>query len=365
MRFDGLVFFFTLTSLFSVSAFGQAILAARSGMVNFSEGEVYIGEPALEQPLEQKTGKFTEIKEGNQLRTAIGRAEILLTPGVIVRVGPDSAVRMNSTSLIDTRVELRFGSAMVEVAEDPKDTMVTIAYRDYTVRFPKRGVFRIDSSPAQVLVFEGQAEVGLDDQKKIVAANHRMPLTRALAAESFHQSVGDGLYEWTLRRTDQLAADNPPPGDLSGSFDPGMGIGSLGLGSAGIGTMPMPSGGGWYNNSPYGFTPYYSPGWNAWNFGYGSPFGVYSAMGLYPYGLYPYALYGSVPGYGFGRGFHYPPPTYTHLPGYRPPVHQPFAGTSGMGYRPPSTGYIPAGRAPAMARPAGVSAPRGATARGK
>jgi hypothetical protein len=336
--------FLALFSLVSIPASAQAILAARSGVLNFSEGEVYIGET----PVEQKFGKFPDVKEGAQLRTATGRAEVLLTPGVIVRLGPDSAIRMLSTSLIDTQLELRFGSAIVEVSEEPRGTSVTLSHRDYKVRFPVKGFFRLDAAPAQLLVFEGEAEVTLDGQKKLVAKNQRMPLTRALMAETFHQSVGDGLYEWTMRRSDKLAIDNaPPPPD---TFDPGIAIG----------TLSLPASGGWYSNSPYTFSPY-APAVGAWNFGYGSPFGIYSALGMYP----PYGIYGYLPGYAFGR-FRYTPPQYPHLPGYRPPMHQPFVGTSGTSFRPPPV-FSPIGRAPSVSRPAagGTIAPRGSTARGR
>ena len=44
-------------------------------------------------------------------------AEILLTPGVFLRVAENSSIKMISSRLIDTRVDLLSGSILIECAE--------------------------------------------------------------------------------------------------------------------------------------------------------------------------------------------------------------------------------------------------------
>jgi len=66
-----------------VPARGQAVISTRSGLVHFFEGSVYVAG----QPLEARLGKFASIPEGGELRTEQGRAEVLLTPGVFLRIG--------------------------------------------------------------------------------------------------------------------------------------------------------------------------------------------------------------------------------------------------------------------------------------
>jgi len=66
------------------------------------EGRAYLGD----KPVEPKLGQFPDIKENQEFRTEDGRAEILLTPGVFLRLGENSSVRMLSTRLTDTRVEV-------------------------------------------------------------------------------------------------------------------------------------------------------------------------------------------------------------------------------------------------------------------
>src|SRR5580700_6950341 len=93
---------------------GQSVISTRSGVVHFFEGAVYLGGQALEPHL----GKFPCMAEGAELRTAQGRAEVLLTPGVFLRVGESSAIRLVANDLSDTRVELLAGSAIVD-SEEP------------------------------------------------------------------------------------------------------------------------------------------------------------------------------------------------------------------------------------------------------
>src|SRR5215471_15789467 len=93
---------FVLASLASIPALAQSVISTHSGVVYFFEGSVYIGD----QRLEQKFGRFPDIGEGRELRTEHGRAEVLLTPGVFLRIGEGSAIRMLSSKFSDTRLEL-------------------------------------------------------------------------------------------------------------------------------------------------------------------------------------------------------------------------------------------------------------------
>ena len=76
-----------------VPAGAQSVISAHSGTVHHIEGRVLLADE-LVQP---KFGHFPDLKEGQELRTEDGRAEILLTPGVFLRVASNSAVRMLSS----------------------------------------------------------------------------------------------------------------------------------------------------------------------------------------------------------------------------------------------------------------------------
>ena len=87
-------------------AFGQSVISVRSGLINYSEGAVFIDN----QLVAQKLGRYPTLREGSDLLTHDGRAEILLTPEVYLRVGANSGVRMISSSLDSTRLEVLNGS---------------------------------------------------------------------------------------------------------------------------------------------------------------------------------------------------------------------------------------------------------------
>ena len=99
-----------MLALGASAALAQSVISARSGLIHYVEGRVYLGD----QLVESKFGTFPEVKENATLRAEQGRAEILLTPGVFLRLGENSSFRMVTNRLIDTRLEFLSGSAVIE-----------------------------------------------------------------------------------------------------------------------------------------------------------------------------------------------------------------------------------------------------------
>src|SRR5437764_10357302 len=130
-------------------ASAQSVISAKSGLIHYVEGRVYLGD----QLVESKFGTFPDLKENGQLRTEDGRAEVLLTPGVFLRIGENSAIRMVTNRLIDTRLEFLSGSILVEADELLKDNGVTIVYNDYAVQIEKKGIYRIETDTAAIRVY--------------------------------------------------------------------------------------------------------------------------------------------------------------------------------------------------------------------
>src|SRR5271154_4340023 len=123
------------------SAFAQYVISAHSGVVQLVEGRAYLNDTLLEG----KFGQFPDIKENQELRTEEGRAEILLTPGVFLRIGENSSIKMLSTRLSDTRVEIVSGSAIVECEEIPKDNAILLVHGENTMLLVRHGLYRVDS----------------------------------------------------------------------------------------------------------------------------------------------------------------------------------------------------------------------------
>ncbi len=184
----------------------QTVISTHSGVLYFFEGTVTLGG----ERVEQKFGKFPDLGEGRELRTGQGRAEVLLTPGVFLRIADNSAIRMISEQLADTRVELLDGSAIVEVDQITPDTAVTLIYKQWQVKAPQRGVYRIDSDPAQLRVYKGEARISTADKADPVTVTdgERLPLAAVLVPEQNPTSTGDGFKTWAMNRSQAVSADN-------------------------------------------------------------------------------------------------------------------------------------------------------------
>jgi len=208
--------------------------------------------------------------EGAQLRTAQGRAEVLLTPGVFLRMGESSTIRLVANDLADTRVELLAGSAIVDSEEPSSGTSVTLVYKDWKVRSVQKGVYRIDSEPPRLLVRQGEVEVssGAAGTPVSVKQGMNLPFAAVLVPERSIDAPTDSLANWADGRGQSIAADNAitaqidedpasrPYGIGSDSFAyfPLIGATPLGLGSSGL-----------YSSytTPYqsGFNSIYLPGY--------------------------------------------------------------------------------------------------------
>ena len=153
----------------NVAALAQSVvISARSGLIHYVEGQVYLGDQAVET----KFGIFPEVKENQQLKTEEGRAEVLLTPGVFLRLGENSSFRMITNRLIDTRLEFLSGSAVVEAEDFGKDNSVTVVYKDATRASCEERRLPVGCRPAELRVFDGSAEVTSGDETVEVKEGH-------------------------------------------------------------------------------------------------------------------------------------------------------------------------------------------------
>jgi hypothetical protein len=280
-----------LTSLLGLPVFAQSVISAHSGVIHFADGSVFLDD----QRVEQKSGKFDQMKNGSELRTEEGRAEVLLTPGTFLRMGANSAIRMVSNELDNTRVELLRGSAVLDEGSDKlADTAVTILYNLDQVQIKKPGRYRFDSQPPQVKVETGDINVTTADGSSTEAsAGYVVPLEGKLTARKLlgdsHSS--DDLDSWNTERDHSVADGNldaSAASDLSGVIDGWQNDPDSVLQSLGI--PPYPQGMSAYvpPYSLYG-SSLYGPGL----YGYGGGYG-YSPYGLGLYGASPLALlYGS------------------------------------------------------------------------
>jgi hypothetical protein len=187
------------------AAFAQSVISARSGLVHYVEGQVTLDDKAVDV----KYSQFPEVRTDQVLKTEEGRAEVLLTPGVFLRLSENSGFRMLSNKLTDTRVEALSGSVIVEHGEVAKDNQVTLIYKDRTISFLKSGLYRLDAENGSLRVYQGEARVVTPEQSIVAKQSHEIELNAAaMASSKFDAKADDEFYRWASRRAGYLSMAN-------------------------------------------------------------------------------------------------------------------------------------------------------------
>lgn len=258
---------------------------ARPGTLNYVEGAV-----SLEgQQLTDKSVGSVTLNPGETLTTQAGKAEILLTPGVFLRIDDNSAVRMVSPNLTLTQVELVHGRAGVEVDEIHPENDLELIDSGVTTQLVKPGYYEFDANNPTVMVFDGKAAVEVREGKyKVVKSHHELQLAPAAGVQALAKEkpvefdtrkAKDDLYNWNSLRSEYLAEDNNQiAGEYadSGSYNPGWFWDPYAMDYTFIG------GGPFWSSFGYGFYPF---GWG----------------GMYGGGYYGGGYYGG--GYYGGNGY--------------------------------------------------------------
>jgi hypothetical protein len=192
-----------------LAAYGQFVISARSGLIHYIEGQVLLAG----QPIVSASSVYPEMKEGSELRTEDGRAEVLLNPGVFARIGKQSAVRMWSNSLAGSRIEFVSGAAVIEPSGPLNDRenwaqSISIIYRDTIVHLRRNGVYRFDAEPARLRVYAGEADVTHDAGTWLVSSGESIVLGDPGEPQEFDMTTTDPLGLWSRSRTEYISTLN-------------------------------------------------------------------------------------------------------------------------------------------------------------
>lgn len=283
---------------------------AQIGTVNYVEGEASInGQPLGQNPV------GTAVLAGQTLATRNGKAELLLTPGVILRLDSGSSVRMDSPGLANTVVTVTQGRAMVEADQVLPANNIVVNEDGFGVKLVKRGLYEFDATAGQIRVFDGQANLVSDMKTVEIKGGHELALNHAkLKTHDFDKKAyEDDFYRWASLRSSYLAEAN-----------------------ASAARLYVNGGPGWYGPDWY-WSPWFDaytwiPGdgifWGPFGWGFFSPWYVGYAPLYFGYG------------YGFGGYYH------RFGPGYRAPMvgARPFAAPrSGFGGGAARSGFVGGG----------------------
>ncbi len=182
------------------------VTPAKSGMVSYIQGAVYLNDELLPDPL---VGQYPYVKDKSALRTVEGRAEVFMNPGLSIHLDAHSSLGMLSSQFEDTRVELTQGAAVAATPEIDKNTAFTIKVGDASIAVVKPGRYHFYAEPARVKVFSGLARVQIDGQKIEVPGGKMLDLTgQSARLEKFDKDATDALDRWAARRGELMASAN-------------------------------------------------------------------------------------------------------------------------------------------------------------
>jgi len=202
-----IVNFFRAAACFAACAAlvpAQDVISAKAGLIHYFEGVVTLDGSEVVK----KNAEFSSMKEGGELRTGMGRAEVLLTPGVFLRVAENSAVKLVGNDLLNTRLALLDGSVLLEVGEMEKGQALTMTVGEAKLDFSHRGLFRVFASPSELKVYDGSAVALLNGQSVTIKEGKESQLAGVIAPAKFNKEEGDAFYRWASRRSGYIAAAN-------------------------------------------------------------------------------------------------------------------------------------------------------------
>lgn len=251
-----------------------ATVPPQPGTINYIEGQSSIGG----QVLGENSVGSVKLMAGQTLTTQNGRAEVLLTPGVFLRISSNSALDMISADLANTVLLLQKGRALIEVTAILPENNIRINANGASARLMKPGLYDVDADRSQIRVFDGKAVVQANGQHVEVKGDRQLNLNTPdkLKAQKFDKKpYQDDFYRWASLRSAYLTEANV---DAAKRYAGGGGW------SSGVW-----DGAGWYWDSgfdAYTFIPddgiFYSPfGW-----GYYSPWYAFGAPGFGYFGGY-------------------------------------------------------------------------------
>jgi FecR protein len=252
----------------------------RIGDINYVEGQATIDG----QPIGANSVGVAVLGQGQTLDTQAGKVEVLLTPGVFLRVDDNTVVKMVSPDLARTEVEVVKGRAMIEVLDISKNNDIRVDQNGITTKITKKGLYDFDADHQEVHVFKGEAQV-LDHGATVKVSNeHELALDTGSAkpkARDFDtRKYEDDFFRWNALRSGYLSEATA---DEAGNY---------------IGTGP-----GWYGPGWYGAGWYWDPWFDGWTFIPGDGI-FYSPFG---WGFYsPIVIYNSPYFYGGGHWGHVP-----------------------------------------------------------
>ena len=236
--------------------------------LNYVQGQAMLdGQPVTENAASAPR----PLRVGDLVTTSQGRADVMLVPGTLLRLGDGTAMRLVAEEANRTEVRLESGRANVSVNRVPQDKLLLVDMPAGQVQILQGGLYTFDTASQTMRVYHGEADAfpGADTSTNVkpekVKEGHEVVLSEGFKPKSFDRADSADLLPWTGPQETQAAI-------ADGAVRSDAGYAPVGYG---------------FYGAPY-------------EYGYGYP--LFAGYG-YPYGWGgPFGFYG-YPFFGFGLGF--------------------------------------------------------------
>lgn len=227
------------------------------GLIQYTEGSTFVTSNAGD------TAVRPHLVPGSMLVTRDGgRAEVLLTPGVVLWVAPSSKLLVVTASAERCDLELSAGEALLQVLTNPASGTVMVKTAGNIQRFTKPGLFRLSASePRPVAARKDDLWRWARERDTLLA---RANLDAAKSIRDHHEMIESPIWAWDgpaklytylplrSQQTSFFGAVYWSPEYVHNAFRPSM----AGAGSGILSTMGAPSSShGQYSSGSSGSKP--------------------------------------------------------------------------------------------------------------
>src|SRR5581483_9294944 len=178
-----------LSAVLAMSGFLRGAAPA-VGTVNAVEGDVSI------DAVRVVVASLASVRPGQSIVTGEGKAELLLTPGVFLRVGRSSVVRLEPSAANRVQISLAKGECMVEAVEILQPGAIVVEEKGSVASIQQPGLYGFNAERGTVTVYDGSAKVNRRGKhvsvKKGESAN-----VRRLRIAANQSDTATPLYTWS------------------------------------------------------------------------------------------------------------------------------------------------------------------------
>ena len=189
---------YALAALFVAAGYAaDPDVAAPPGTVNYTQGQVALNGRAIAPASLGWVGAGA----GQTLRTESGKAEVLLAPGVFLRLAGASEIKMISTSPEDVRVELVHGEALADAEQLGRHHHIAVIADGTVFEIEQNGIYEFHSGDPAVVVYRGKTAAKEDGRTTVLHAGHELLKENdRMETRKFDRREPDPLFAWNQVR---------------------------------------------------------------------------------------------------------------------------------------------------------------------